>query len=121
MTPADIASAYGASAADAQAALSTLNTAGFTGELDPTGSVLIGTMSVADAQAFFGTDITQTSADNGDLVTGPAKPISPPASISSIVSQVAGLTALLPATGASSAAPAARSCLAHAVGASPLA
>ena len=109
MTPADIASAYGASAADAQAALSTLNAAGFTGELDPTGSVLIGTMSVADAQAFFGTDINQTPSDNGELVAGPAKPISPPASISSIVSQVTGLTALLPATGASSAAPASAS------------
>ncbi len=106
MTPADIAAAYGASAADAQAALSTLNAAGFTGELDPTGSVLIGTMSVADAQAFFGIDITQTPSDNGELVAGPAKPISPPASISSIVSQVAGLTALLPAAGASSTAPA---------------
>ena len=105
MTPADIATAYGASAADAQAALSTLNAAGFTGELDPTGSVLIGTMSVADAQAFFGADITQTPSDNSELVAGPAKPISPPASISSIVSQVAGLTALLPATGASSSAP----------------
>ncbi len=83
-----------------------MNAAGFTGELDVTGSVLIGTMSVADAQAFFGTDINQTPADNGDLVAGPVKPISPPASISSIVSQVAGLTALLPAAGASSATPA---------------
>ena len=106
MTPADIASAYGASAADAQAALSTLNAAGFTGELDPTGSVLIGTMSVADAQAFFGTDITQTPSGTGQFVAGPNKPVSPPDAISSNVAQVAGLTALLPATATSSPAPA---------------
>ncbi|NQW71788.1 MAG: S8 family serine peptidase, partial [Actinobacteria bacterium] len=109
MTPADIASAYGASAADAQAALSTLNTAGFTGELDPTGSVLIGTMSVADAQAFFGTDITQTPSSTGQFFAGPAKPVSPPDAISSNVAQVAGLTALLPSTATSSPAPASAS------------
>ena len=106
MTPADIASAYGASEADAQAALSTLNAAGFTGELDPTGSVLIGTMSVSDAQTFFGTDILETPTGGGLSVAGPAKPISPPESISSTVSEVAGLAALLP-TASSTSSPAA--------------
>ncbi|MSW43705.1 MAG: hypothetical protein F2836_02930, partial [Actinobacteria bacterium] len=45
MTPAEIASTYGASQANAAAALSTLTAAGFSGALDPTGSALIGTMS----------------------------------------------------------------------------
>jgi subtilase family serine protease len=103
MTPADIASTYGASQANAAAALSTLTAAGFSGELDPTGSALIGTMSVGDAQAFFGTDIVETPQGTGLVSAGPAKPISPPDSISSTVSEVVGLTALIPAGSASSA------------------
>jgi subtilase family serine protease len=106
MTPSDIASTFGASQADADAALSTLTAAGFTGSLDPTGSALIGTMSAGAAQAFFGTDIVETPQGSGLVVAGPAKPISPPDSISSAVSEVVGLTALLPAAGAASSAPA---------------
>ena len=105
MTPAEIASTYGASQANAAAALSTLTAAGFSGELDPTGSALIGTMSVGDAQAFFGTDIVETPQGTG-LVVAPAKPISPPDSLTSTVSEVVGLTALIPAAGSASSAPA---------------
>lgn len=106
MTPSDIASAYGASQANADAALSTLNAAGFSGSLDPTGSALIGTMSVGDAQAFFGIDIVETPQGTGLVSAGPAKPVSPPDSIASTVSEVVGLTALLPAADAASATPA---------------
>ena len=106
MTPSDIASAYGASQANADAALSTLSAAGFSGSLDPTGSALIGTMSVGDAQAFFGIDIVETPQGTGLVSAGPAKPVSPPDSIASTVSEVVGLTALLPAADAASAAPA---------------
>ena len=106
LTPADIASTYGASQENAATALSTLTAAGFTGTLDATGSALIGTMSVADAQAFFATDIVQTPQGTGLVVAAPRKPVSPPDSISATVSQVVGLTALLPAAGAASSAPA---------------
>lgn len=106
MTPSDIASAYGASQANADAALSTLSAAGFSGSLDPTGSALIGTMSVGDAQAFFGIDIVETPQGTGLVSAGPAKPVSPPDSIASTVSEVVGLTALLPEADAASAAPA---------------
>lgn len=105
MTPAEIAAAYGASQANADAALSALTAAGFSGSLDPTGSALIGTMSAADAQAFFGTDIVETPQATGLVVAAPAKPISPPDSIADYVSEAVGLTALIPAPGASSAAP----------------
>ena len=104
LSPSDIAATFGATSADASAALATLTAAGFTGALDPTGSVLIGTMSVADATAFFGTDIVQESLGNGQGVVSPAKPISPPASIASSVSEVVGLTAQVPDASSASAA-----------------
>jgi subtilase family serine protease len=106
MTPAEIAASFGASSADASAALAALTAAGFTGSLDPTGSVLIGTMSAGDAKAFFGTDIVQKSLGDGQAVVSPAKAISLPASIANSVSDVVGLTAQIPDASASSAAPA---------------
>ena len=110
LTPAEIAAQFGASAADAASTLATVTAAGFTGELDPTGSVLIGTMSVADATAFFGTDIVQTSLGDGQAVVSPAKDVVPPASISAAVSDVVGLTAQIPeGSTSSSAAPASAS------------
>lgn len=105
MSPADIAAGFGASSADASAALATLTAAGFSGALDPTGSVLIGTMSVSDAKAFFGTDIVQRSLGDGQAVVSPAKAITPPASIAATVSEVVGLTAQIPDGSAASAAP----------------
>lgn len=107
LTPAEIATSYGASPETASAALATLEAAGFTGALDPTGSVLIGSMSAGDAQAFFGTQIVQTAQEDGQVVVAPAKEISVPDSLSGSALQVVGLTALMPGESVSTSAAAA--------------
>lgn len=107
LTPAQIATEFGASPETSAAALSALQAAGFEGSLDPTGSVLIGTMSVQDAQALLGTTIEETAQESGQLVVAPAKALEPPHSIAG-VAKVVGLSALLPGAGSPSASASSR-------------
>lgn len=102
LSPEEIATEYGASSEVAASALATLQAAGFEGALDPTGSILIGTMSVQDAQAFLGTTISETAQESGLLVVAPTKDLEPPSGLDG-VDQVVGLTALVPASDSSDA------------------
>ncbi len=106
LTPAQVATEFGASPETAAAALTALQAAGFEGALDPTGSILIGTMSVQDAETLLGTSVVETAQESGEIVVAPAKALEPPSSVSG-VAEVVGLTALLP--GAASPSPSASS------------
>lgn len=104
LTVQDIASRYGANPNNAQKALSTLQSAGFTGSLDPTGSIITGMMSVDNAESFFGVDLRATSED-GLQVIRPAFPPAVPDLLFPYASDVAGFSRSVPSGTATPTAP----------------
>ena len=91
LTPAEIAAQFGAPADDAAAALEVLTKAGFTGGLDPTGGLLVGTMRAGDAGKFFGTPIiTVPLGESGTLALPKERP-TVPKKLADYATEVVGL------------------------------
>ncbi len=91
----EIKSRFGADPNNAHQALKTLQQAGMTGDLDPTGSIIIGDMSVKDAEEFFGIDLRLVD-DDGVKVIRPPATVAVPNSISAFATNVAGFTRSIP-------------------------
>ncbi len=91
----EIKSRYGADPNNAQQALSKLQQAGMTGDLDPTGSIITGEMSVKDAEDFFDIDLRLVDDDGVKVIRPPAK-VAVPNSISAYATNVAGFTRSIP-------------------------
>lgn len=94
---ASIASAYGASASVAESVLDQLRAVGFDGDVHPTNGLVVGSMTVAEADAFLGTNIITTDVD-GFKVARPAEPPRVPRSLQNSVTAVVGLTLMFPVT-----------------------
>jgi len=103
LTAAQVASQFGASPEVAGSALQTLEAKGFVGSLDPSGSVLIGTMPVSQVEATFDVRIEQQVA-NGVTYAYPSRSPRIPGDLADVVTDVAGLARTI--TGSTSAAPA---------------
>ncbi len=89
-----IRTGYGASPAVQQQALAALEQAGFDGKVDATGGLLIGKMSVADAQSLFGTAFDVWRLDDGTTVIRPAEALEVPRDLQlQGIDGVAGATA----------------------------
>lgn len=101
LTAEQIAQRFGASERDSQKLLTTLEAAGFKGEVDPTRGFIDGTMTVRQVEDLLDTQIMQFSVSNGSqTVIGPdtaTEKLKPPSGSTG----VAGLTASLPTAGAS--------------------
>ena len=93
----EIASTYGTDPNNAQQALKTLQGAGFTGSLDPTGSIITGLMSVQNAEEFFGVDLRVNAEDDVQVIR-PSDPPSVPSSLAPYASEVAGFARSIPST-----------------------
>ncbi len=99
-----LADKFGASQQDANSALATLQAAGFSGKIDSTRGLVIGSMAVKNANTFFNTSIVE-SGTAPDISVEPSTPLKIPNSLNKFVSEVTGLTARVgqPATPASTA------------------
>ena len=91
LTPAEIASQYGAPADDAAAALEVLTKAGFTGGLDPTGGLLVGTMRADDAGKFFDTPIVIVPIGESGTLAMPRERPAVPKKLAPYATEVIGL------------------------------
>lgn len=90
----DIADAFGAPTDVVQLALATVREAGFDGDVDPTRGALVGTMTVADAEAFLGVTIVLTETPDGPIAR-PDRPLHVPDAVSGQVTEVVGTSMLL--------------------------
>jgi len=86
---------YGAGPEAAKEVLAELKAAGLVGELHPTGGLIVGTLSVAEAQKVLGVDIIVDDSGAGP-VAKPAKPPEVPRQWLGTVAEVVGLTLQLP-------------------------
>ena len=93
LSPAEITARFGAPPDQAKAALAVLTEAGFTGAIDPTGGLLVGTMRASDAARFFKTDIVQVTVGAAGVVVLPAKPVEIPKSLAAYATEIVGLIA----------------------------
>jgi len=103
LTTAQVATQFGASPQDAATALKALQSKGFVGALDASGSILIGTMPANQAEAAFDVKIEQ-KVDNGVTYAYPSRAPKVPSDLSSVVADVAGLARTITGTGSSGAA-----------------
>ncbi|MEN9505130.1 MAG: Pro-kumamolisin, activation domain, partial [Actinomycetota bacterium] len=95
LTPEEVAAQFGAPATDAAAALEVLTTAGFVGGLDPTGGLLVGEMSAADAATFFGTPIVTVPLGETGVLAVPRERPDVPEQLADYATEVVGLTVLI--------------------------
>lgn len=91
ITPQQIQQQFGASQDSAQYVLNSLRNAGLDGDLDPTGSLIIGKMTVSEASNFFDVTINVTQGDQGVSVAQPSEPLNVPRDLLQYVDQVVGL------------------------------
>jgi kumamolisin len=98
LTAERIASQFGASADDAATALQVLQEKGFVGALDSSGSILIGTMPVSQAEATFDVKIKQKVV-NGVTYAYPSGAPKIPSDLAAVVTDVAGLGRTITGTG----------------------
>lgn len=96
------AKAYGADPKVVNDVTTTLRQAGFEGRLEPSGGLIVGTFSVADAEQFFGVAMNQTTDSNGRTTIDPSGDLVVPASIAAGVTQVYGGRATVKSMSASS-------------------
>lgn len=102
LTAAEVAAKFGASPDASASALETLKAKGFVGGLDPSGSILIGTMPASQAESTFRVKIEQKQ-DTGVTYVYPAKAPKVPDELAGVVTEVAGLTRTVPAPDSSTA------------------
>ena len=102
LTAAQVAAQFGASADAAATALQALEAKGFVGALDASGSILIGTMPVSEAESTFDVKIEQ-KVDNGVTYAYPSRAPKVPGDLGSVVSEVAGLARTVTGTGSAPA------------------
>jgi subtilase family serine protease len=95
-----VAEKFGAQPDAAAAVLQTLQAQGFVGELDPSGSILIGTMPATSAESFFRVKIRQTE-ENGVTYVSPAEAPKIPEEFKGVVTEVIGLARTLSRTDSS--------------------
>lgn len=105
LTAQNIATTYGTNPNNAQEALKALQGAGFSGSLDPTGSIITGLMAAKDAEAFFGVDLRLVTEDNVQVIR-PSSPPSVPSSLAAFATEVAGFARSIPSGTATPSAPA---------------
>ena len=105
LTAAQVVSQFGASPDDAATALQVLQGKGFVGAVDASGSILIGTMSVSEAESTFDVKIEQ-KVDNGVTYAYPSRAPKIPGDLASVVADVAGLARTVTGTGSPASAPA---------------
>lgn len=94
LTADDVAAQFGAESDAATSVLESLQAQGFVGEIDPSGSILIGTMPASNAESFFRVKIKQTE-ENGVTYLAPAKAPKIPEELKGAVTEVVGLARTL--------------------------
>nr|MCH9815235.1 S8 family serine peptidase [Actinomycetes bacterium] len=90
-----IATDFGADPGIASQALETLVAAGFSGQVDASGGVVVGSFSVAEAQAFFGVEIQVITNSDGTTSIAPAETLTVPDALPEQVTEVFGGRATL--------------------------
>lgn len=91
---------YGAASGVAESAFEVLTQAGFAGAIDPTRGLIIGQMSVQDAEALLGVDMIVTPGDVA--VVKPARAPAVPRALSTWVTEVVGLALAVPGSAVAS-------------------
>jgi len=97
LTPTQIAESYGAPAATAEQAFTSLTAAGLDGAIDPTRGLIVGSLSVAEARALLGIDFTTTADPDVGFIVRPRTAPKVPRDLVNQVTSVVGLTAAIPA------------------------
>ncbi len=99
MTADEIVMLFGASAETVSTATQALASHGFVGSLDPSGSILVGTIPLKDAQKLFKVRIIKKDLD-GRTIAYPSKTPTIPADLEGVVTDVAGLGRTISTTAA---------------------
>lgn len=89
-----IARSFGAPSDVVTTALDTARSRGFVGDVHPSGGLLVGSMTVSDAEDLLGVTMVVIETARGDVVR-PDRPLTVPSVLAPAVTEVAGLSALL--------------------------